>query len=214
VQGQADDYAFMAWGLLELHQATQEPRWLRACERLISAARPLFFDGLDGLYFCGGIEGDPHLPARVKDSHDNVEPAAASVFAGLQLRLWALGVPGAWREDAEKTLRGHFKDLERAPRSLPFMAAALDRALSAPQRLVIAGDLSDGPTQALLAVGRDRWLPMLERLVVKDGEAPFGGDERYGLLKGRAAAYLCRNFVCEAPVSEPEQLAALLGLAG
>ncbi|MGH7442458.1 MAG: thioredoxin domain-containing protein [bacterium] len=205
LDGQADDYAFLAWGLLELHQATLEGRWLAACRDLLNAARTRFFDEQDGLYFSGGIKGDPRLPARVKDAHDNVEPAPASVFAELQLRLWGLGLGDDWRADAEKTLKGHLQDLKRAPRSLPFMAAALDRALSPPRRLVIAGRPSDPRAQALLAVGRDRWLPDLDRLW-----AGPGAD--YPLMDGRPAAYLCEGFSCKAPVSEPAVLKALLAV--
>jgi len=214
VEGQADDYAFLAWGLLELHQATLEPRWLEACAALLAAARPRFFDPADGLYFCGGKVGDPHLPARVKDSHDNVEPAPASVFADVELRLSALAVPGAWLADAEQTLKGHLKDLSRSPRSLPFMAAALDRALNPPQRLVVAGDATDARVQALLNVGRDRWLPDLDRLAVEPGKPLPGDAEGFALINGKPAAYLCRGFVCEAPLTDPGELRERLGMAG
>ncbi|HTB22234.1 MAG TPA: thioredoxin domain-containing protein [bacterium] len=212
VEGQADDYAFLAWGLLELHQATLEPRWLKACAELCAAARPRFFDESDGLYFCGGKSGDPLLPARVKDSHDNVEPAAASVFADLQLRLWGLGVEGPWRADAEMTLKGHLKDLFRSPRSLPFMAAALDRALSPPQRLVVAGDGSQARTQALLKVGRGRWLPGLDRLLVEPGRPLPDYPGGFALRQGLPAAYLCRDFTCRAPTTETAELEEQLGL--
>ncbi len=206
LDGQAEDYAFLAWGLFELHQATLEPRWLEACEALLKAARGRFFDPGDGLYFPGGIQGDPHLPVRVKDAHDNVEPAPASVIADLQLRLWALGRGDAWRADAERTLKGHFRDLRRAPRSLAFMAAVLDRFLAPPRSLVVAGAEGDPRVRDLLKVGRGNWLPDLDRMRAEpgDGHPPVGGAP---------AAYLCSGFACLAPVTEPAELGRLLGIA-
>ena len=140
--------------------------------------------------------------------------APASVFADVELRLSALGVPGAWLADAEQTLKGHLKDLSRSPRSLPFMAAALDRALNPPQRLVVAGDPSDAGVQALLSVGRDRWLPDLDRLAVEPGKPLPGDAEGFALINGKPAAYLCRGFVCETPLTDPAELRERLGMAG
>ena len=213
MEGQADDYAFMAWGLLELHQATLDPRWLEACEALLRAARPRFFDEADGLIFAGGVEGDRHLPARIKDAHDNVEPAPASVFADVQLRLWGLGLGEGWRADAERALKGHLRDLARAPRSLPFMAAALARALDPPRRLVVAGSLEDEGTQALLAVGRARWLPDLDRIQVDPSRPLPGWAAGFTLVDQRPAAYLCRDFACDRPVTEVDRLKDALGIA-
>jgi len=214
VEGQADDYAFLAWGLLELHQATLQPRWLAACEALLDAARPRFYDEADGLYFCGGKAGDPRLPARVKDSHDNVEPAPASVFADLQVRLWSLTGRAAWREDAERTLKGHLNELARAPRSLPFMAAALDRALSAPAHLVLAGDPADPRFQALARATQGAFLPLLDRLAADPGRPLPGWAAAFTLVDGRPAAYLCRDFACALPVTDPGALRSGLGLEG
>jgi uncharacterized protein YyaL (SSP411 family) len=214
VEGQADDYACLAWGLLELHQATLEPRWLDACVALMRAARPRFFDESDGLYFPGGIAGDPRLPARIKESHDNVEPAPASVFVDLQLRLWSLLGEASWREDAERTLKASFPDLLAAPRALPFMAAALDRALGAPVHLVVAGPAADPATRALLEAGREDFAPLVDRLRV-DGDARLPGfSGGFALVDGISAAYVCRQFACERPVTDPGALRRMLGIAG
>ncbi len=212
VEGMADDYAFLAWGLLELHQATFEPARLEACAALVRAARDRFVDPADGRVFAGGAAGDPLLPARVKDAHDNVEPAAASVLVELGLRLDNLGAGAEFRALAELILRAHVADLERAPRSLAFLASALDRHLAGPERLVVAGGRDDPRTRDLLRLGADRWLPCLDRLWVEPGRPAPDAPSGHALRDGRPTAYLCREKVCLEGVTDAARLRDLLGV--
>jgi uncharacterized protein YyaL (SSP411 family) len=210
VQGQADDYAFLAWGLLELHQATLDPKWLQACGALVKAARPRFFDPADGQVFNGGIAGDPRLPVRVKDVHDNVEPAPASVFVELQLRLWLLTGDQAWRADAERTLAGCQASLERSPRALVHLAGALDRWLQGGAHAVICAQPGD-PAVAALRQALERGLhPHLDLSLVAPGQPVAGAPQGYALKDGRAAAYVCRGFSCQPPVSDPADLSRMV----
>jgi hypothetical protein len=210
VEGQADDYAFLAWGLLELHQATLEPRWLEACAAMMKAARPRFYDERDGQYFNGGIEGDARLPVRVKDAHDNVEPAPASVFAEVQLRLWLLQGDEAWRADAERTLKGCQTALERSPRALVHMAGALDRWLQGGAHAVICARPGDPAAEALRQALEKGLHPHLDLQRVAPGEAVPGAPQGFALKDGQAAVYLCRDRSCQPPVSDPAVLAKLV----
>jgi len=211
IEGQADDYAFLAWGFLELHQATLDPAWLDAAQALLKAAKARFFDERDGSYFNGGLQGDARLPVRLKDSHDNVEPAPASVFVDLQLRLWSLTGDAAWRADAERGLKACWADLARAPRSLAFMAGALDRLLRPGSHLVVCGPKDAPGTQALLAAARGGFHPDLDCLWTEAGAAPLpGGPGGFSLVDGKPAAYLCRGLACSAPLTDPAALAQAL----
>jgi uncharacterized protein YyaL (SSP411 family) len=210
VEGQADDYAYFAAGLIELYETDFDPAWLAWAQEILQAARRLFYDAGDGLYFLAGRVGDPRLPARVKDSHDNVEPAPASVFAELQLKLWALTGEDSWRQDAELTLRGHGADMERAPRALPTMLASLETYLDPPAHVVIAGQRGEASTQALLKVLRQGFHPGLAVLLAEPGQALPGYAQGFKSEPGQAWAYVCRGFSCQAPVKEAAALAAAL----
>jgi uncharacterized protein YyaL (SSP411 family) len=211
IEGQADDYAFLAWGFLELHQATLDGSWLDACQGLLKAAKARFFDEGDGSYFNGGLLGDARLPVRLKDCHDNVEPAPASVFVDLQLRLWTLTGEARWRADAERGLKACYADLVRSPRGLTVMACALDRALRPGSHLVVCGPKEDPDTAALLATARNGFHPDLDWLWTGDGAAPLpGGAAGFSLVQGRPAAYLCRGLACSAPITDPGALARAL----
>jgi uncharacterized protein YyaL (SSP411 family) len=210
VEGQADDYTYMASGLLALYQADFNPAWLAWAETLMKAARTRFYDDSDGLYFLAGRTGDPRLPARVKDSHDNVEPAPASVAVENQLLLWSLTGEDAWRADAERTLRGHGAAMERAPRALPYMLGDLDAFLNPPDHVVIAGKKGDASTQAMLKVLRREFRPGLAVLLAEPGQALPGYAQGFKSEPGQAWAYVCQGFSCQAPVKDAAALAAAL----
>jgi uncharacterized protein YyaL (SSP411 family) len=208
VEGQLDDYAFLAWGCLELHQATLEPRWLDACRALLEAAQVRFGDD-DGLYFLAGREGDPHLPVRVKDVHDNVEPSPVGVLVDLQLRLWNLGGDPSLRAQAERTLRACYADLLKAPAGGAFLVGVLDRYLAEPVRVV----LTEGPgRESLWACLRSVFLPRLDVVGARaDGGLPLPGSAQgYSSKTGQAAAFVCKGLACRPPVSSPADLLEIL----
>lgn len=212
VQGHLDDYAFMAWGLLELYQADLNPRWLQASLQLTQAAYARFVDESDGLYFLAGREGDPHLPARVKESHDNVEPSAVSVLVDLQLRLWALGGDASLRAAAERTLKAVLPDLQGSPRGHAFMVGVLDRALTPPLHVVLAGEPGSAGLKALQAALRSHFLPQLDVIAAKaDGSLPLpGAAGSYTVKDGAATAYVCQGLACQPPVSSQAALLELI----
>ncbi len=207
VAGQLDDYAFLAWGCFELYQADPQPRWLQASLALAQAAYVRFVDEADGLYFLAGREGDPHLPARLKESHDNVEPSAVSVLVDLQLRLWALGGDASLRAAAERTLKALHPDMAKAPRGQAFLITALDRALSEPVHVVLAGRQAPGWDE-LRAALRGLFLPQLDIIAAaEDGSLPLpGAGDGYKLKDGSAAAYACAGLACQPPVSGKQAL--------
>jgi uncharacterized protein YyaL (SSP411 family) len=174
------------------------------------AARKGFYDERDGLYYLAGHVGDPRLPARVKDSHDNVEPAPASIFAETQLKLWALTGEDAWRVDAEKTLKGHGADIERAPRALPYMIAVVAELLDPPAHVVIAGKRGEASTEALLQPLRQGFYPGLALLLAEEGRALPGYAQGFKMAGAQAQAYVCKGFTCQAPISDPAVLVATL----
>jgi uncharacterized protein YyaL (SSP411 family) len=211
VQGQLDDYAFLAWGCLELYQAGLDPRHLDACRALLAAAEERFGDE-DGLYFLAGREGDPHLPARLKDSHDNVEPSPVSVLVDLQLRLWNLSGDAGLRGRAERTLKALYADMARSSRGQAFLVTALDRFLAPPVHVVLAGARDGEALSKLQKALNGLFLPRLDRILAgPDGTLPLpDSSDGYKLKDSCAAAYVCVGLACKEPVGTPEALLELL----
>jgi uncharacterized protein YyaL (SSP411 family) len=210
-----EDYAFLIQGLLDLYEASFEPRWLVVASRLQATQDRLFWDEKDGAYFSTAANVG-HLLARMKEDYDGAEPAANSVSAMNLLRLWQLLEDDRWRTRADATFHALSGRVARSGTAVPLLMAALDFRQSTPKQIVIAGDPAASDTQALLRVVHDRFLPnkVLARV---DGGA--GQAEMTKLVPqlaemtrrdGRATIYVCENYACQLPTSDPVVAARLL----
>jgi uncharacterized protein len=210
-----EDYAFLIQGLLDLYEASFEPRWLSWAVRLQAVQDELFWDVMDGGYFSTRA-GAPHVLARAKVEYDGAEPSGNSVSAMNLLRLWQLTDAMSWRDKADATFRALSVRFARSGAALPQLAAALDYSSSKPRQIVIAGNPGAADTHALLRLVHGRFIPH-KILLVADGGAgqaqlmslvPFvKGMDRRG---GRATIYVCENYTCRLPTNDLAVAARLL----
>jgi uncharacterized protein YyaL (SSP411 family) len=215
IAGFAEDYAFLIQGLLDLYEAGFEIRWLQWAERLQAAMDGLFGDPERGGYFNSRAD-DPNVIVRLKEDHDGAEPSANSVAALNLLRLdWMLGLAGA-RERAVKTIEALRPQWTAMPQGLPQLLCAIELVVDAPRTVVLAGDPSSADFQSLAAVLAEPLGPR-RALLCADGAAghqwlaakrPYLAEMKP--LGGRVTAYVCENFTCQAPVTTPAELRALL----
>ncbi|MGI9088435.1 MAG: thioredoxin domain-containing protein [Chthoniobacterales bacterium] len=218
VGGFADDYAFVIQGLLDLYEASFEVEWLQFALALQETQDRLFYDETGGGYF--SVTGnDPSILLRMKEDNDGAEPAASSIAALNLFRLAQIRGDETFRARAEKTVAAFSATLSRVPSAMPQMLVALDYRLGKPEQIVIAGALTDAATQDLLGEVHAHFRPR-KILLLADGaeNSAFLGPRLDSLgemkpLEGKAAAYVCENFTCRAPVSAPAALRALLATA-
>jgi len=204
--GVLDDYAWVVRAWLDLYETTFDESWLRDAIALQKKADELFLDAAKGGYFYTAKDGE-NLIARGKDAFDHARPAGNSIMADNLLRLMHLTGNLAYREQAQRTFNAFG---ETAPRALFYygaMMCALDFAADDTREIFIAGARDDQRTQALVqkvwrAPNPNRVLalvtPELEKLLPPaKGKAPQNGVP---------AAYVCRNFTCLAPITDPAEL--------
>jgi uncharacterized protein YyaL (SSP411 family) len=215
IGGFAEDHAFLIQGLLDLYEAGFEVRWLQWAERLQARMDALFWDAERGGYF-NSRAGDPTVIVRLKEDYDGAEPAANSVAAMNLIRLdWMLGLAGA-RERAVQTIEAVRPQWSRLPQALPRMLCALELALAEPRTVVLAGAPDAAEFKALAAVLHEGFGPRRALLAADGGvgQAWLAAKRPYlAQMKpvgGRATAYVCENFACQAPVTEPVELRKLL----
>jgi uncharacterized protein YyaL (SSP411 family) len=213
--GCLDDHADLAFGLLRLYEATFEPRWLLAARELADRMVTLFADPDGAGFFFSGSDAEA-LIARTRDVEDHPTPGGNSQAALVLLHVAALTGNNAPAERAVQALRLVGTEMSRYPQAFGTALVALDFA-TAPYRseVAIAGSPDAGEVRALLAAARAHAGP---HTVFAAGD-PGDGDAREaapllldrGLVDGKPAAYVCRNFTCQAPVTEPDALVAALG---
>jgi hypothetical protein len=217
IDAYAEDYACLIFGLIELFQADGDPAWLDWAIALQARQDALFGDPTGGGWF-STTGADPSVLLRVKDEYDGAEPAASSVGALNALMLGHLTGQAGYGEKAEAALRLFGPLLSGAPRAVPMMLAALSLYWTGVDQVVIIGGRDSADTRALAAVVDRAFLPFSVTIKAEPGahQAQLSrlipALARMDLREGRATAYVCRNFACDAPATGPDELArALLG---
>ena len=136
IDGYAEDYADLIFGLLELFQADADPMWLEWAIALQHRQDELFWDETAGGWF-STTGRDPSVLLRMKEDYDGAEPTASSVSVMNLLVLSHLVDDPRWPDRIERTLKLFGKRLEQVGRGVPMMAAALSTYHAGLQQIVI-----------------------------------------------------------------------------
>ena len=215
IDGYAEDYACLIFGLLELFQADGDPEWLEWAEALQARQDELFWDaGQAGWFSTTGRDASVLL--RLKEEYDGAEPAAGSVSVSNLITIGHLVGDAGALEKAERTLARFGPRIGSAARVIPMMLAGLSAWHADHTQIVIAGAPDSAGTQALAEVVARRYLPFAAVVPLPEGAARARLATRLPYVAsmaerdGRAAAYVCRAFVCQEPVSDPLRLDAAL----
>ena len=211
VAGHLDDYAFVVWGLIELYQTDFDPAWLRQALALSDAMVRHFADEEHGGFFFTADDAEALLVRR-KDAYDGAVPSGNSVAALNLLRLARLTGRTALESRADRTLRAFAGSIRRTPVAHTQFLAAVDFAVAGGFEVVVAGPADRDDTVAMLAALGREFLP--NTVVVfrptdqEDPEivalAPY--TAAHAPVDGRAAAYVCRDFVCDQPTTDPAEM--------
>ncbi len=203
------DHAWLVEGLLALHQATGEDRWLDAALPVLDATMERFADPDNpGAWFDTASDAET-LFRRPADSTDGAVPSGASSLAGALLTASALTGSSAYREAADAALTRAGLLPARAPRAAGHWLSAAEAAQHGPLQVAVVGRPSDPGRSDLVSIARREAPGGAVLLAGEPGsDAALLADR--GLIDGAAAAYVCRGFVCERPVSSPDGLRSQL----
>ncbi len=205
--GVAEDYGNLAAGLLALHQAAGERCWLERGGDLLRTALAQFAAPEGGFYDTAA--DSERLVFRARSQADNAEPCGNSALAGALLTHSAL--TGTWRDQAEAALAPGLALAGSDPRFAGWTLASAEAALAGPLQVAIVGE--DDVAREMLAVARAATSP---GLVLAHGTGTDPANATHPLLadrplvSGQSAAYVCRGFVCELPVTAVDELRAEL----
>jgi uncharacterized protein YyaL (SSP411 family) len=205
-----EDYAYFAQGLVSLYEVSGEERYLNEAARLAERMLNDFGDPEAGAFYQTAHDHEALL-ARVRDGHDGAIPNANAIAAHALARLARhLGRP-AWEERARQALRGYAKSVERLPRAFGSTLNALDFISEVSLELVLVGDANALGYDDLAAELAKRFAPnRIEARIAADHGSRLPLTQGKSLVDGKAALYVCRNFVCAAPVTTAAEAAALL----
>jgi uncharacterized protein YyaL (SSP411 family) len=202
------DYGALAEGLLALFQADADAGWCHAARQLLDVALD-HFAGQDGAFYDTADDAE-ELLRRPSEPMDNASPAGASVLAAALLTASALAGEPRYREAADAALARAAVLIERAPRFAGEWLSIAEAALSGPLQVGIVGPAEDESRAHLLATALDAAAggTVVQAGRPEQSDAPLLADRP--LVSGRPAAYVCRGYVCDRPVTTVEELSAQL----
>jgi uncharacterized protein YyaL (SSP411 family) len=194
--GVLEDYGDVCEGLLTLHQVTGERRWLDLAGSLLDVTVARFADGNGG--FFDTADDAERLVRRPQDPTDNATPSGLAAVAGVLVTHAALTGRTEHRDVAERALGTVAAVVARFPRYAGWAAAVGEALVAGPLEVAVVG----APELARLA----RLATSPGAVVVTGGDSPLLTERPAG------AAYVCRQFVCDAPTTDVEALRERLGV--
>jgi hypothetical protein len=205
-----EDYAYLCDALITLYEAGGSYRWLARAVELAERLIADFGDPSAGFFHTAHRHEE--LPVRVREGHDGALPSPNAVAARALGRLsFHLDRP-EWRKLAELAIFAYGRPMERSPRAFCTALQVVDLLLEGPVELALVGARSNSGYQALERELAKHYLPNRIQAhhdpVTPDESLPLLRDK--ALVNGRAALYVCQNFTCQAPVTEPKDVAAAL----
>jgi uncharacterized protein len=216
VPANLDDYAFLICGLTELYEADFQPRYLQAALDLDSQMLHHFWDDRNGGFFFTAGDDSSHL-VRQKNMDDADLPSGNSVAALDLLRLASMTGSTTLGKKGTATVNAFAGLVRKSPADYAAALAALDFSLGPSYEVVIAGDSRAAATRAMLHAVSAPFLPDKVVLLrptedVSPAIAQLASYTKYQLaLGGKPTAYVCRNYECKLPTTDPARMLQLLG---
>jgi uncharacterized protein YyaL (SSP411 family) len=207
-----DDYAFLAFGALELYQTTFATRHLETALCVAREMIRLFYDAESGRFRFSAADNE-RLPTESCEAYDGALPSGNSMAACVLARLGALTSNADFTRIAEETTRAFGRQIMSYPTGFAQMLIAHDFLTGNAQELILAGKPNDGEIHRMIRVAAETYAPHLLTALnhAPNDLARFIEQASYQTEQNnRATAYLCEGFVCKEPIFDAETLRAAL----
>jgi aryl-alcohol dehydrogenase-like predicted oxidoreductase len=209
--GVLEDYANFGESLVDLYEASGEERYLLAARELGERLLASFQDREQGGFFTTASEHET-LIVRARDGADGATPSGNAVAASLLTRLSFHCDRQEFRDAAVAAVRAFGKQVTRYPRAFSKALMVVDFLTEGPIELGLVGSDSEAGWQELLRGLQEIFLP--NRIIAKTSRT----DSRFEHpllagktpVEGKAALYICRNFACQRPLTDPREILAAL----
>ena len=201
-------YASLLSGVIELYEASLEPKHLDFANALAESMLAKFYDAENGGFWQSAADAKD-LILRVKEDYDGAEPSGNSVAMLALLKLGAITGRQEFSGAAEKSLRLFAERLQQAPQAVPYMLQALDFSLQEPKRVVVVGDTDSTDFHGLLRAAHSVYQP---NKVVLGNVGAVEEFARTLSAKEKPLVFLCTGNACQAPTSDVAEVKKNLSL--
>ena len=214
IEGNADDYAFLIWGLLELYEATFDINYLSTAIDLQNIMIKNFWDEeTGGFYFTS--DGAEALITRQKEIYDGAVPSANSVSMLNLLRIGRITGDTDFEKKASELSSAFSPAVSGAPMAYTQFLNGLDFGIGPSFEVVVVGEPENEDTQAMLSALNKHYSPNKVVLLREPGESAdiisiTEFTKGQGQIDGKATAYVCLNYICKLPTTELPKMIELM----
>jgi uncharacterized protein YyaL (SSP411 family) len=190
INGFLDDYAFLAYGLIELYEATFQGKYLEAASALTKSMIEKFWDDKNGGFFQAQT-AEASMP-KMKQLYDGAIPSGNSVALLDLLLLSRLTNEPTYDQKATEMTKTFGQEVEGAPEAYTFFLAAFDFLIGPSYSVTLVGDLKQKDTTEMLDALRKHYLPTTTVTLKSPEKSALG----YQQIDGKATAYVCKDQMC------------------
>ncbi len=215
IDGYCEDYASLIWGLIELFQVDSDPNWLEWALRLQRRQDELFWDVAEGGWFSTSGD-DPTVLLRLKEEYDGAEPSANSISAMNVLMLWHFTGEQEFIEKLECLLLRNRERLGEMARVVPHFMSVVSTCQAKFRQVVLVGREGDDKAEEMRCLLAEAYDPFSLVMHLEPGYRQESLSKLVPWVKemlmrnGNATAYVCRDFVCQAPVDDVLELKKII----
>ncbi|MEQ1793166.1 MAG: aldo/keto reductase [Nitrospira sp.] len=205
-----EDYAYLAEGLIDLYEAGASVRYLQSATKLADCLLSDFMDAEHGGFYTTARNHEV-LILRSRDGADGATPSGNAVAASALARLACHFDRQDWRDAAVGAIRAYGRQITRYPRAFAKSLAVVDFLTEGPVELALVGDEGQGAFQSLRRAVAEEYVP---NRIIASTESNAGSTlpllQGKAIVAGQPALYVCRNFSCQRPVTDPHAVAEAL----
>jgi len=209
IDGMLDDYAFLAFGLIELYEAGFEEIYLQHAIKIIDIINEDFLDDEIGGYYFSSKNAES-LPIKNKNIYDGAIPSGNSVMHYILVKLSMLTGNIFYDNCIDKIEKAFSHSLEESPMASSFLLNSMIIQRGKSQQIVFVESLSKEENNIFLNEIRKYYSPL--RTVIKksnvyeQGFDIFPNSTDYVSINNKATVYICNNFSCSEPINELHEL--------
>jgi len=211
ISGFLDDYAYQIWALLELYEATYDIKYIKKAISLQTIQDEGFWDEKDGGYYLSSEDSEEIL-VNSKDAYDGAIPSGNSVSMMNLLRLSRMTGNTDYEERLNKLAEHFSEQLSIAPSSYTYFVSAMSHQIWPSHELVMVGNPESEDMKVLISALRSKYHPNVVSILKSSEEiSELAEYTKYHIaLNGKATAYVCHNYQCNLPTTEPNEMQDLL----
>ena len=208
--GYLEDHAAVGLGALALYELTFDEQWVQRARTVAEAMVSAFYDAEARIFFDTANDHES-LVTRPRDITDNAVPSGTSLAVELLLRISELTQDVSMRRLADWVLESLAEPMARHGIAFGHLLGAADLAVHGAVEVALVGDAASDDFKALAREVASHYVPSL---VLAGGQAAETGE--VALLRdrpqvdGKATAYVCRQYTCDSPVTDPVALSPQL----